>query len=434
MKYFFVYVYLFNLIIKIIRNLIVIPFDIREIKGADNNEFIYTQIEIGDPPRKIDSLINFQDSLFYFWNISSSYIDLNSSYNPSNSSSFNIISNINNSHFKNIISEDIYFYTDINCTNKSKYKISKILFPELIINQSLFNIIGMQVNNTNKTYNLINLLKSKDIIDNYIWTIKFENLTQGKLIIGDFPHNYDKNNYENKNLTLINTYSKGDKIFWGIQFSAIKFGQKTINDLNIGKIEPKFLDIIGPYEYIISIEEIFFEKYKNKDICKRIFDKLDGEDIFRYVCDKDMFEKKDIDLFPNLTLISAELNFSFVLTGKELFMEKNNKINFLIVSKFGKTDVDWKLGRIFLYKYQFVMDNDNNLIGIYKDNNKNVFEEKEKNSTMLIVILSILALNMIVILSVTNFCIWKKLCKNSKRQLSELEEEEDYIYFTHKKL
>jgi hypothetical protein len=433
MKYFFVYVYLFNLIIKIIRNLIVIPFDIREIKGADNNEFIYTQIEIGDPPRKIDSLINFQDSLFYFWNISSSYIDLNSSYNPSNSSSFNIISNINNSHFKNIISEDIYFYTDINCTNKSKYKISKILFPELIINQSLFNIIGMQVNNTNKTYNLINLLKSKDIIDNYIWTIKFENLTQGKLIIGDFPHNYDKNNYENKNLTLINTYSKGDKIFWGIQFSAIKFGQKTINDLNIGKIEPKFEDIIGPYEYIISIEEIFFEKYKNKDICKRIFDKLDGEDIFRYVCDKDMFEKKDIDLFPNLTLISAELNFSFVLTGKELFMEKNNKINFLIVSKFGKTDVDWKLGRIFLYKYQFVMDNDNNLIGIYKDNNKNVFEEKEKNSTMLIVILSILALNMIVILSVTNFCIWKKLCKNSKRQLSELEEE-DYIYFTHKKL
>ena len=433
MKYFFVYVYLFNLIIKIIRNLIVIPFDIREIKGADNNEFIYTQIEIGDPPRKIDSLINFQDSLFYFWNISSSYIDLNSSYNPSNSSSFNIISNINNSHFKNIISEDIYFYIDINCTNKSKYKISKILFPELIINQSLFNIIGMQVNNTNKTYNLINLLKSKDIIDNYIWTIKFENLTQGKLIIGDFPHNYDKNNYENKNLTLINTYSKGDKIFWGIQFSAIKFGQKTINDLNIGKIEPKFLDIIGPYEYIISIEEIFFEKYKNKDICKRIFDKLDGEDIFRYVCDKDMFEKKDIDLFPNLTLISAELNFSFVLTGKELFMEKNNKINFLIVSKFGKTDVDWKLGRIFLYKYQFVMDNDNNLIGIYKDNNKNVFEEKEKNSTMLIVILSILALNMIVILSVTNFCIWKKLCKNSKRQLSELEEE-DYIYFTHKKL
>ena len=434
MKYFFVYVYLFNLIIKIIRNLIVIPFDIREIKGADNNEFIYTQIEIGDPPRKIDSLINFQDSLFYFWNISSSYIDLNSSYNPSNSSSFNIISNINNSHFKNIISEDIYFYTDINCTNKSKYKISKILFPELIINQSLFNIIGMQVNNTNKTYNLINLLKSKDIIDNYIWTIKFENLTQGKLIIGDFPHNYYKNNYENKNLTLINTYSKGDKIFWGIQFSAIKFGQKTINDLNIGKIEPKFLDIIGPYEYIISIEEIFFEKYKNKDICKRIFDKLDGEDIFRYVCDKDMFEKKDIDLFPNLTLISAELNFSFVLTGKELFMEKNNKINFLIVSKFGKTDVDWKLGRIFLYNYQFVMDNDNNLIGIYKDNNKNVFEEKEKNSTMLIVILSILALNMIVILSVTNFCIWKKLCKNSKRQLSELEEEEDYIYFTHKKL
>ena len=143
----------------------------------------------------------------------------------------------------------------------------------------------------------------------------------------------------------------------------------------IGKIDPKFLDIIGPYEYIIAIEEIFFESYKNKSICKRVFDKLDGEDIFRIICDKDKFGKSDIELFPNLTMRNSELNFPFVLTGKELFMEKNNRINFLIVSKFGKVDIDWILGRIFLYKYQFVMDNDNNLIGIYKDNLGKVFKK-----------------------------------------------------------
>ena len=68
-------------------------------------------------------------------------------------------------------------------------------------------------------------------------------------------------------MTLINTYSKEGKIFWGLQFSSIMLAQKTINDLMIGKIDPKFLDIIGPYEYIIAIEEIFFESYKNKSIC-----------------------------------------------------------------------------------------------------------------------------------------------------------------------
>ena len=53
----------------------------------------------------------------------------------------------------------------------------------------------------------------------------------------------------------------------------------------------------------------------------------------------------------------------------------------MIVSKVGKDDGDWLLGRIFLYKYQFVMDNDNNLIGIYKDykeENKNEKEEYKK--------------------------------------------------------
>ena len=33
-------------------------------------------------------------------------------------------------------------------------------------------------------------------------------------------------------------------------------------------------------------------------------------------------------------------------------MEKNDNIYFMIVSKVGKTDGEWDLGRIFLYKYQ----------------------------------------------------------------------------------
>ena len=426
----FFFILVIILIIETNCKTIVIPFNIIELPGEEKQSYIYTNIEIGTPPQKIDSIINFQNSLFYFSNISPLNISFNSTYNYSESSSFEIISDINisSSEYKNIISEQIYFYTDINCQNKSKYNISPILYPDIHSNESLFITIDLQINNNsmNKSFNIINILKERKIINSYFWTIKLDNnLTTGKIIIGDLPHNYDKDNYIEKNLKWINTYSKENKIFWGIQFSSIKFWNKTISDIMIGKIEPKILEIFGSNEYIEAIEEIFFDEYKKKDICKRTFDKVLGEDVHRFICDKGKFNKSDIDLFPNLTLVNNELNYSFILTGNELFMEKDNNISFMIVSKVESPIKEWELGRIFLNKYQFVMDNENNLIGIYKkENNDN--KSKKQNKNMLIVIISILSLNMLIAIGVIIYYIQKNVCKNRKQSLSELDD--DYLY------
>ena len=189
----------------------------------------------------------------------------------------------------------------------------------------------------------------------------------------------------------------------------------------IGKIEPNILEIFGSYEYINATEVYFFEKYKKNQICRRIFDKINGEDVHRIICDKDKFSKTDIELFPNLTLTNVDLNYSFIFTGEELFMEKDNKIYFMIVSKVGRTEGEWELGRIFLNKYQFVMDSDNNLIGIYKDKIEDN-ESKEKNNTMLILIISILILNFLIGLGVIIYYIRKNVCK-SKKRLPELDDE-----------
>lgn len=425
----FVFILIFILTIETNCNLIVIPFNIKEIPSNDNQNFIYTNIEIGTPPIKIDSIINFQNSLFYSSNKNYLNISLDKTYNFSQSNSFKIISNTNISlssiEFKNIISEQIYFYTDINCQNKINYTIYPILSPEININESLFLVIDLQVNNgMNKTYNIINILKALNIIDNYYWTIKLENFTTGKIIIGDLPHNYEEDNYKEKNITFINTYSNKNKIFWGIQFSSLQFADITITDIEnimIGKIEPTILEIFGSYEYINATEVYFFEKYKKNQICRRIFDKINGEDVHRIICDKDKFSKTDIELFPNLTLINVDLNYSFIFTGEELFMEKDNKIYFMIVSKVGRTEGEWELGRIFLNKYQFVMDSDNNLIGIYKDKIEDS-ESKEKNNTMLILIVSILILNFLIGLGVIIYYIRKNVCK-SKKRLPELDDE-----------
>ena len=271
-----------------------------------------------------------------------------------------------------------------------------------------------------------------NIIDNYYWTIHFQNLSTGKIIIGDLPHNYEKEKYKEKELKLINTYSKENKIFWGIQFSAIKFDEITMTDIMIGKIDLKNLEIFGSYEYILKIEEIFFDKYKENYICSRTFDEVDGEDVFRFICDKNLFNKNDINLFPNLTLINVELNFSFIFTGNDLFIEKNDKIYFMIVSKVGRTQGEWNLGRIFLYKYQFIMDYDNKLIGIYKESERKIEEkikEKNKNKYKFAILIIIIVLLVIFIVVLIIFAFIKKgFWKNRKKRISELDD--GFLYIT----
>ena len=430
-------IFIFSFLLSINCNIIVIPFSIKDIPKKQNQQYIYTSIEIGEPPKKIDSIINFSNSFFYFSNEPS--INLTNSYNSSNSNTFNVISNINISSIptdiKNLISEQFYFCIDINCVNKKKYILSPILFPNININEKIFPKIDLQINSANKSFNFIHILKSKKIIDNYYWTIKFHNFSNGEIIIGDLPHNYEKNNniFKEKNLKFINTYSQQNKIFWGIQFTAIKFGEITMTDIMIGKIIPNILEIFGSYEYLTKIEELFFEKYKENFVCKRIFDEVNGEDVFRFTCDKNLFNKNDINLFPNLTLINVELNYSFVFTGEELFMEKNDKINFMIVTKIGRTEYEWDLGRIFLYKYQFVMDNDNNLIGIYKESEEEEEELPKQNNYILIIVILIIVLGFIFLaLGIILALIKKNLCKNRKKRLSELDE--DFIYLTKDKV
>jgi len=75
-----------------------------------------TNIKIeSNPAEEIEKLIKSKIT-------TDSNINLNSSYNSSLSSSFTILSATNISNFKNIISEKIYFYTEINCENENKKK------------------------------------------------------------------------------------------------------------------------------------------------------------------------------------------------------------------------------------------------------------------------------------------------------------------------
>jgi hypothetical protein len=217
-----------------------------------------------------------------------------------------------------------------------------------------------------------------------------------------------------------------------MHISSVKFYGITMNDNIIGKIDPKILEIFGSYEYITTIGKIFFQKYIDNNICKRIWDEVNGEDVFRFICEKEKFNTSDINDFPSIQLINTEMNTTFEFNGNELFHEKDDKIVFQIVAKTGRTDGEWILGRIFLLKYQIMFDNDNNLIGIYlskNDNEKNDkvdINNKGSNIYMILIIILIVILLIIIALLVYMAITKKGICKNNRKRLAELND--DFVY------
>lgn len=437
MEYVLYYILILFSIFQIKSDLIVLPFQIKDVPGKKNQQFIYTSFEIGEPKQKVEGEINFKNSTFFM--VYNNTI-INETYNPSKSGTFDLISknvsirDLDESSY--LAKENFNFYSDMNCQLKKKYENIPIVVPPSDTspeaNSSLSPIIGLQIESQNKSYNFIDILKSKKITNNYYWTIKFNTSNNGAIIIGDLPHIYDQKNYKENNLLFVNTYSTKNKLYWGMHISSVKFYGITMNDNIIGKIDPKILEIFGSYEYITTIGKIFFQKYIDDNICKRIWDEVNGEDVFRFICEKDKFNSSDINDFPSIQLINIEMNTTFEFNGNELFHEKDDKIVFQIVAKTGRTDGEWILGRIFLLKYQIMFDNDNNLIGIYLSKNNNekndkvVINNKGHNVYMILIIILIVILLIIISLVVYMAITKKGICKNKRKRLDELND--DFVY------
>ena len=107
-------------------------------------------------------------------------------------------------------------------------------------------------------------------------------------------------------------------------------------------------------------------------------------------------------------------------------MENEERMEFAVLIEIGSTRMEWKLGRIFLLKYQMIFDDDNSLIGFY-----NHIEKKEintnKNIYVSIVKYFILGFAIIIIVFLA-FIIYKKInILNTRKKLAN-ELEDDFMY------
>ena len=180
------------------------------------------------------------------------------------------------------------------------------------------------------------------------------------------------------------------------------------------------------------MKDNYFNNYLENNICKElsILDKnISNNDFYneqkieyyKIECLSDNFDIKDINNLPNLKLINIPFNYTFIFSGNDLFLKEDNKYIFQV---FFANVSYWYIGRLFLYKYQLIFNEDNNLIGFYTGKKeKNIIKNTNFFQIVLFIIISLFCLFLL-------FIFYKKikimLLKNDKKKAKELEDDFSY--------
>jgi hypothetical protein len=427
-----------------IYSLIVIP-----IKTIENNivginaysvaNHIISNVLIGKNKQLID--------VFYTSNMYTYYFDeencLGNNYYTNNLSSYNLsLKNyiiIDDDEKAMQVNESIYFFKDLNLTQRIEINDFPILVRiDEINSQKLCLLIGLlfRVSGPLKILNFIEELKKQNAIESYTWTIQYTSETEGLFIIGEEPHIYDPEKYNETHLRTINPTIIENSYNWNIKFNKIYSGNNLISENNFCMISHEIKYIMGTKEYNKSIVDNFFKEYINNNICNYHHDSFSQS---YYYCDKKLFSKNDINKFPILLFFNIYLEEKFIFKGEELFFEGKDFYFFKIYfNEFSQGS--WLIGKLFLKKYQLIFNHDKKLIGYYRINLTNDNEEKIKNSPnqeiynnninkFLYIFFGILLLIIfigVLILLINVF--FKPLCCNKQRKklVNELVDEEEF--------
>ena len=436
---FIIYTLFFHL--QIIFSLkVVIPFDHYNSNSdsfIQNNleNSIYTELKVGTYNNNPDSkslilFINLQKSILSITNLN--ICPSNSFYNKNESLSFQNINGLSQDSF--------YFYKDVRLSEEEKFDNIVFKYQETNEKNNFCGNIGFNMINgiENEKNNLIYNLKKNNYINKYYVSFSFsekkafdnyENL-EGEIIIGELPHEYNKDKYSENNLKqdlvtieLVKSYHFiFDKIYVGLKNKEkIILEDRDKKDESLLKVylEISYGLISGPDLYQIYIEQNFFNKSEISNICQKTKDYGRTMDYDIYICNKDL--KSKFYLFPELIFYKQNHNFNFTFNYEDLFMIKNNKYYFKVIFIGGLKN--WRFGLPFFLKYQLVFNQDTKQIGFYTDCITKE-EDKSKINIWIWIVIPIAVLGIVV----ATVFISKKLFGNNNRRkkANELDDEFDY--------
>ena len=475
---YFYFIFLIFSINKISIEYLVIPFkylnekkskiyNLNDISGKDFLDFstnkLISSISIGTPYKSLELKLTMDYKLFF---IGKGYCQDNSlsTYNPLYSNSYTnksfYPSPFDDLRNMTIGNDIISLYNDYNLKSNISLNNMQLYYGykdninnDNILKDKICGVLGFKLHSTEnsyynkfKTWNL--LLKANNITNYSFWTIEFfgekekneKNNFDGYLILGAGDNKYlkDIKNISQDDISYAYSSHLSNSIEWMINFQQIYYNYPQNNLIkmkqDLSKVELNF-DIdyyFSTKQYFESIKMNFFEKYISNGICR--INKL-KEFYLRYqfiTCDKTF--SNELTNFPDLNMLSTYYNYTFQLTNKDLFMEVNNNILFLIFYNPWNPN-HFIFGKNFMKKYQFIFRYDQKNIGFLKYNEninenkdtkekrKETIDNKKQMEILVIIILSIVVIGIISGIFFLKF----KWDKKRKKRANELDDE-NYDY------
>ena len=283
-------------------------------------------------------------------------------------------------------------------------------------------------------------LKNNGMINNYVWTILYNNDANNKdadayLYIGDYLHdigdissNLKNIKFNKDSLSSVNSYVYRMTVLPQFEMSKLVLFKgndpnNIVNDIKLGK---NYLRVKLDYNLCgvqaSEIIRVFLESnvFTPENHCHKSIFKYSTDFTF-YYCDKNPSTISQIKTnFPSLKFIHQDFNFNFTITVDDLIVEKDDYFYFLIFfSNYQK--YDWRLGRPFVNKYNFMMDQDGKKVLFYSE--KEEISLPGVQSKSLVVILIIL----IIVFLVLGFVFARRIYKSKfKKPMNILEDNFEY--------
>ena len=345
----------------------------------------YGEIAIGEFANPIPILFSFEDFGFYLISKGTNVGNLDKVYDPFSSYSFKYNPN-SPVYFRNFGKS--YKANDTFVFNKDSFKCPNIKFiycgedHEKINSYMIvgFKLIGDLIRDPD--LNLVQQLRQNKYTETYDWSIHFDekNKNKGVLLIGGEAHKYNPEKFNPDYSLKSVTKSKDIYDVWNLNFKKIYFmnNNEEIQIIDSLRFTLKHQSnlIIGAASYEKLLKQYFFDALIAQGKCQMEKSKVDAR---VYTCKNTPKIKEELrKTFPPLKIENKDFMKTFELTYDDLFLEKSDKIYFLVYFPY-YMPFSWEVGLPFLQKYFFNYNYDTNLISYY-NNDLAQYAEEEKSS------------------------------------------------------
>ena len=236
--------------------------------------------------------------------------------------------------------------------------------------------------------NFINQIHSNLKNVDYSFTFKFEANNSEKNIDGLLIFGLEsiEKNKKNEIIPIYINKNKNGNYEWrfGIDQITIDNQLYEFNNDHELMINTDIEGIEIPYSFYNKLNKLYFNNYYSSKICQS---EIVNNFYIMISCKSDKFTIKDIENFPKISFLKFKIGYNFSFSGEELFYQMDNLYIFKIISFLERYKTDFKLGRIFLKKYQVIFNSDSNCLLFYKNPNiKHINNIKIKKNIVLLTI------------------------------------------------